>query len=154
MSSGVSLNRCSTVPALTYSTSLASLAAARIVRSHTSSGGGGEDIPETPRAPMAPASAVGTSRHGDDRPRESAHCAAAAMGIPLHCIPDVRHLYNKDALDTTPIDFDTWKQKPPHGHVIAARITLEDPNAGFEPTSGAIQEFNFHSTPDVWGYLS
>jgi len=81
------------------------------------------------------------------------------MGISLHCIPDVRHLYNKDALDTTPVDttpvdFDTWKQKPPHGHVIAVRITLEDPNAGFEPTSGAIQEFNFHSTPDVWGYFS
>ncbi|CAI5744621.1 unnamed protein product [Peronospora destructor] len=55
-----------------------------------------------------------------------------AMGIPLYCIPD----------------------KPPHGHVIAARITAEDPNAGFQPTSGAIQELNFRSTPDVWGYFS
>ncbi|KAG6970278.1 hypothetical protein JG688_00004932 [Phytophthora aleatoria] len=77
-----------------------------------------------------------------------------AMGIPLHCIPDVRRLYNKDAFETTAIDFDTEKQKPPHGHVIAARITAEDPNAGFQPTSGAIQELNFRSTPDVWGYFS
>uniref|UniRef100_A0AAV1VHC7 Acetyl-CoA carboxylase n=1 Tax=Peronospora matthiolae TaxID=2874970 RepID=A0AAV1VHC7_9STRA len=77
-----------------------------------------------------------------------------AMGIPLYCIPDVRRLYNKDAYETTPIDFDTEKQKPPHGHVIAARITAEDPNAGFQPTSGAIQELNFRSTPDVWGYFS
>ncbi|RLN37492.1 hypothetical protein BBO99_00001939 [Phytophthora kernoviae] len=77
-----------------------------------------------------------------------------AMGIPLHCIPDVRRLYNKDAYETISIDFDVEKQKPPHGHVIAARITAEDPNAGFRPTSGAIQELNFRSTPDVWGYFS
>lgn len=77
-----------------------------------------------------------------------------AMGIPLHCIPDVRRLYMKDAFGTTPIDFDVDKQAPPNGHVIAARITAEDPNAGFQPTSGAIKELNFRSTPEVWGYFS
>ncbi|CAK4078457.1 unnamed protein product [Aphanomyces euteiches] len=77
-----------------------------------------------------------------------------AMGIPLHLIPDVRRLYNKDSYGKTPIDFDTERQSPPHGHVIAARITAEDPNAGFQPTSGQIEELNFRSTPDVWGYFS
>ncbi|RLN90624.1 hypothetical protein BBJ28_00026361, partial [Nothophytophthora sp. Chile5] len=77
-----------------------------------------------------------------------------AMGIPLHCIPDVRRLYMKDGFGTAPIDFEVEKQAPPHGHVIAARITAEDPNAGFQPTSGAIEELNFRSTPDVWGYFS
>ncbi|KAF0697377.1 Aste57867_11929 [Aphanomyces stellatus] len=77
-----------------------------------------------------------------------------AMGIPLHMIPDVRRLYQKDSFGKTPIDFDTDKQAAPHGHVIAARITAEDPNAGFQPTSGQIEELNFRSTPDVWGYFS
>ncbi|EQC39628.1 acetyl-CoA carboxylase [Saprolegnia diclina VS20] len=77
-----------------------------------------------------------------------------AMGIPLHMIPDVRRLYNKDSHGKSPIDFEKEKQLPPHGHVIAARITAEDPNAGFQPTSGAIEELNFRSTPDVWGYFS
>lgn len=77
-----------------------------------------------------------------------------AMGIPLQFIPDVRRLYKKHPFGKTEIDFDTEEQAPPHGHVIAARITAEDPNAGFQPTSGSIQELNFRSTPDVWGYFS
>jgi acetyl-CoA carboxylase/biotin carboxylase 1 len=77
-----------------------------------------------------------------------------AMGIPLHFIPDVRRLYMKDAFGKTTIDFENEKQAPPNGHVIAARITAEDPNAGFQPTSGSIKELNFRSTPDVWGYFS
>lgn len=77
-----------------------------------------------------------------------------AMGIPLHFIPDVRRLYMKDAFGKAPIDFERERQAPPNGHVIAARITAEDPNAGFQPTSGSIKELNFRSTPDVWGYFS
>lgn len=77
-----------------------------------------------------------------------------AMGIPLHTIPDVRRLYQKDTFGKAAIDFEVEKQAPPNGHVIAARITAEDPNAGFQPTSGSIQELNFRSTPDVWGYFS
>lgn len=77
-----------------------------------------------------------------------------AMGIPLHFIPDVRRLYMKEAFGTAKIDFENEKQAPPNGHVIAARITAEDPNAGFQPTSGSIKELNFRSTPDVWGYFS
>ncbi len=29
-----------------------------------------------------------------------------AMGLPLHCIKDIRALYKKDLWGTTPIDFD------------------------------------------------
>ncbi|KAK8791101.1 hypothetical protein WA158_005732 [Blastocystis sp. Blastoise] len=77
-----------------------------------------------------------------------------AMGIPLYAIPCIRNLYNKQEYDMTPIDFDTESQRPPRGHVIACRITAENPDAGFTPTSGAIRELNFRSTVNVWGYFS
>ena len=77
-----------------------------------------------------------------------------AMGIPLYAIPSIRVLYGKNEYDNTPIDFDHEEQVPPHGHVIACRITAENPDAGFIPTSGAIRELNFRSTPNVWGYFS
>ncbi|CAM9391662.1 unnamed protein product, partial [Phaeothamnion confervicola] len=77
-----------------------------------------------------------------------------AMGIPLHLIPDVRKYYGRDAFGTDPIDFDVDEPPPPRGHCIAVRITAENPDQGFKPTSGTIQELNFRSTPDVWGYFS
>lgn len=85
-----------------------------------------------------------------------------AMGIPLYAIPDVRKLYGRgdiyvDGSQTGPglvIDFDTEERVKPQGHVIAARITAENPDSGFQPTGGAISELNFRSTPDVWGYFS
>jgi biotin carboxylase/acetyl-CoA carboxylase carboxyltransferase component/biotin carboxyl carrier protein len=43
---------------------------------------------------------------------------------------------------------------PPRGHVIACRVTAENPDEGFQPTSGAIQELMFRNTPNVWGYFS
>ena len=82
-----------------------------------------------------------------------------AMGIPLKHIPDIRHLYGGNRfeesydVDTT-IDFDTTPRLPPVGHCIAVRITAENAEAGFKPTSGGIQELNFRSTPNVWGYFS
>jgi biotin carboxylase/acetyl-CoA carboxylase carboxyltransferase component/biotin carboxyl carrier protein len=77
-----------------------------------------------------------------------------AMGIPLSRIPDVRQLYGCGRFDDAPLNVTTAKQNPPKGHVIAARITAENPDAGFQPTSGHIEELNFRSTPDVWGYFS
>jgi acetyl-CoA carboxylase / biotin carboxylase 1 len=93
-----------------------------------------------------------------------------AMGVPLHNIADVRRCYVKPgavdeleygvasaAAGADParlIDFDAAPPIAPLGHVIAARITAENPDAGFTPTSGAIQELNFRSTPSVWGYFS
>ncbi len=33
-------------------------------------------------------------------------------------------------------------------------ITAENPESGFQPTSGNIEELHFHSAIDVWGYFS
>ncbi|KAJ3061198.1 acetyl-coenzyme-A carboxylase, partial [Quaeritorhiza haematococci] len=85
-----------------------------------------------------------------------------AMGIPLSCIKDIRILYGLTPTGTSDIDFDfshpqTYQiqRKPsPKGHVIAARITAENPDAGFKPNSGKVAELNFRSNSSVWGYFS
>ncbi|KAL3270902.1 hypothetical protein HHI36_021411 [Cryptolaemus montrouzieri] len=78
-----------------------------------------------------------------------------AMGLPLHYIKDIRLLYGESPWGTTEIDFDSPSQKPqPWGHVIAARITSENPDEGFKPSSGTVQELNFRSSKNVWGYFS
>ena len=48
----------------------------------------------------------------------------------------------------------TQQRPTPKGHVIAARITAENPDQGFKPSSGAMQELNFRSSNNVWGYFS
>ncbi|KAI9464497.1 acetyl CoA carboxylase [Lactarius psammicola] len=85
-----------------------------------------------------------------------------AMGIPLHRIKTIRQLYGVGPHGTSEIDFDMVKpesnqlqRKPrPKGHVVAVRITAENPDAGFKPSSGALQELNFRSSTNVWGYFS
>lgn len=66
------------------------------------------------------------------------------MGIPLYRLKDIRLLYGESPWDSTTIDFDNPKTKPrPWGHVIAARITSENPDEGFKPSSGMHKSF-FH----------
>jgi acetyl-CoA carboxylase/biotin carboxylase 1 len=87
-----------------------------------------------------------------------------AMGIPLHRIADIRHMYGYDNYGTSAIPFDKAVlgtpadgeiAKPsPIGHVIACRITAENPDEGFKPSSGTVTEINFRTSPDVWGYFS
>ncbi|KAH7335147.1 acetyl CoA carboxylase [Rhizoctonia solani] len=85
-----------------------------------------------------------------------------AMGIPLHHIRDIRQLYGLAPHGASEIDFDLVKpesnqlqRKPqPKGHVVAVRITAENPDAGFKPSSGTLQELNFRSNTNVWGYFS
>ncbi|CDW53052.1 CPSase L D2 and Carboxyl trans and Biotin lipoyl and Biotin carb C and CPSase L chain and ACC central domain containing protein [Trichuris trichiura] len=78
-----------------------------------------------------------------------------AMGIPLHRIKDIRLLYGAAAFDDKPLDFDSPPLRPtPRGHVIAARITSENPDDGFQPSSGTVQELNFRSSKNAWGYFS
>jgi acetyl-CoA carboxylase/biotin carboxylase 2 len=78
-----------------------------------------------------------------------------AMGIPLHKIPHIRKFYGQaDPNGVSPIDFDTAPQNPPLGHCMAGRVTAEDPEAGFKPTSGAIHELHFRSLPGVTGNFS
>lgn len=52
-----------------------------------------------------------------------------AMGIPLHRIKDIRYLYGEEPWGNTAIDFYEPRHVPnPRGHVIAARITSENPD--------------------------
>ncbi|XP_067163412.1 acetyl-CoA carboxylase 2 [Apteryx mantelli] len=78
-----------------------------------------------------------------------------AMGIPLHRIKDIRVLYGESPWGDTPICFNSPTNTPvPRGHVIATRITSENPEEGFKPSSGTVQELNFRSSKNVWGYFS
>ena len=78
-----------------------------------------------------------------------------AMGIPLGNVPEVRAFYGHDPNTVGPIDLNIFK---PHSeyptHVIAARITAENPDEGFKPTSGKIDRITFQSNTRVWGYFS
>ncbi|KAI8443300.1 acetyl-CoA carboxylase [Phakopsora pachyrhizi] len=84
-----------------------------------------------------------------------------AMGLPLHQIRDIRTLYGKNPHASTQIDFDfnlphssdTQRKPMPKGHVVAVRITAENPDQGFKPSSGTLQELNFRSSTNVWGYF-
>ena len=78
-----------------------------------------------------------------------------AMGIPLYNIPEIRRFYGKeDMYGLDPIDFMEDDYKEIDSHVIAARITAENPDEGFKPTSGSIERIKFQSTSSVWGYFS
>jgi len=77
-----------------------------------------------------------------------------AMGIPLDNVPEVRRFFGKeDMYGTDDIDFMEEWYKPIDSHVIAARITAENPDEGFKPTSGTIERIKFQSTSNVWGYF-
>ncbi|XP_053558098.1 acetyl-CoA carboxylase 2 isoform X2 [Bombina bombina] len=78
-----------------------------------------------------------------------------SMGVPLHRIKDIRVLYGESPWGDQPICFENPVNTPnPRGHVIAARITSENPDEGFKPSSGTVQELNFRSSKNVWGYFS
>ncbi|KAH7276946.1 hypothetical protein KP509_39G027900 [Ceratopteris richardii] len=88
-----------------------------------------------------------------------------AMGIPLWKIPEIRRFYGKDeggSYDSwastgekaTEFDFDQAVSVKPKGHCVAVRVTSEDPDDGFKPTSGKVQELNFRGKPNVWAYFS
>lgn len=52
-----------------------------------------------------------------------------AMGIPLHRIKDIRVMYGVSPWGDGSIDFENSAHVPcPRGHVIAARITSENPD--------------------------
>nr|ASZ00204.1 acetyl-CoA carboxylase 2 [California macrophylla] len=90
---------------------------------------------------------------------------AVGMGIPLWQIPEIRRFYGMDhgggyhgwkktSALAQPFDFDKAESVRPKGHCIAVRITSEDPDDGFRPTSGKVQELSFKSNPNVWAYFS
>ncbi|XP_071847877.1 acetyl-CoA carboxylase-like isoform X3 [Apostichopus japonicus] len=78
-----------------------------------------------------------------------------AMGLPLHRIKDIRQLYGEHSWDDAEIDFENPPNPPvPKGHVIACRITSENPDEGFKPSAGTVSELNFAGNKNVWGYFS
>ncbi|XP_062099435.1 acetyl-CoA carboxylase 1-like isoform X1 [Humulus lupulus] len=90
---------------------------------------------------------------------------AVGMGIPLWQIPEIRRFYGKEhgggydswrntSIAATPFDFDQAESIRPKGHCVAVRVTSEDPDDGFKPTSGKVQELSFKSKPNVWAYFS
>ncbi|KAE8690412.1 Acetyl-CoA carboxylase 1 [Hibiscus syriacus] len=87
------------------------------------------------------------------------------MGIPLWQIPEIRRFYGmehgggydswrKTSVVATSFDFDKAESTRPKGHCVAVRVTSEDPDDGFKPTSGKVQELSFKSKPNVWAYFS
>ncbi|KAH1122921.1 hypothetical protein J1N35_006081 [Gossypium stocksii] len=90
---------------------------------------------------------------------------AVGMGIPLWQIPEIRRFYGmehgagydawrKTSVVATSFDFDKAESTRPKGHCVAVRVTSEDPDDGFKPTSGKVQELSFKSKPNVWAYFS
>eukprot|EP01083_Nonionella_stella_P046590 124715_1 len=78
-----------------------------------------------------------------------------AMGVPLHCMTDIRRLYSESNLNgTNEFEFLSSARIKPLCHTIACRITAENPLNNFTPTSGLISELHFRSLPNVWGYFS
>ena len=69
-----------------------------------------------------------------------------AMGIPIQRNKIIRQLYGVEPHGASEIDFDMvqpesnqLQRKPRHkGHVVAVRITAENPDAGFKSSSGAL----------------
>lgn len=77
------------------------------------------------------------------------------MGLSLHRIKDVRNLYGELNNYDTELSFEDRHMRPiPKGHVIAARITSENPDEGFKPSGVTISELTFRSNRNVWGYFS
>ncbi|ULT84449.1 hypothetical protein L3Y34_013254 [Caenorhabditis briggsae] len=75
-----------------------------------------------------------------------------AMGLPLHKIPDIRNLYNLPKDGDCELPDETLVDTPLHA--IAARITSEDPDDSFRPSTGKVKELNFRSSQDAWAYFS
>lgn len=75
----------------------------------------------------------------------------APVHSPLRSAPEIARNTEPCAGGIEPLELSPV---PPQGHVIACRVTAENPDEGFQPTSGAIQELTFRNTPSVWGYFS
>lgn len=75
---------------------------------------------------------------------------------------EIRRLFGKDAggghgawretaKSATPFDFVTAESCKPKGHVVAVRVTSEDPDDGFKPTSGQVQVLiRFSRSDDIF----
>ena len=72
------------------------------------------------------------------------------MGIPLYRIKDIRMMYGVSPWGDAPIDFENSAHVPcPRGHVIAARITSENPDEVTHHLKG-LYFFFFLSCDFLW----
>eukprot|EP00961_Rhodomonas_salina_P221554 2995709-Rhodomonas_salina.2 len=71
------------------------------------------------------------------------------MGIPLSNMPQIRAFYGKDVDAKDPIDFLEEEYPKITKHVLAARITAENPDEGFKPTSVRALSFSLSSASCV-----
>lgn len=77
------------------------------------------------------------------------------MGIPLYAISDIRHFFCQEDINSNEyFDIKTAKKIDPQCHCVAARITAENPERGFQPTIGKIEEISFRNSMNCWGYFS
>ncbi|XBI75211.1 hypothetical protein VPH35_068610 [Triticum aestivum] len=90
---------------------------------------------------------------------------AVGMGIPLYNIPEIRRFYGLEhgggyhswkeiSAVAAKFDLDKAQSVRPTGHCVAVRVTSEDPDDGFKPTGGRVEELNFKSKPNAWAYFS
>lgn len=77
-----------------------------------------------------------------------------AMGLRLSRIADIRRFFGKDPAGAEEIDFDNTEPVPPKGHCVAVRITAENAEDGFKPTSGDIHQLAFRGVPGVTAFFS
>lgn len=61
--------------------------------------------------------------------------------------------WRKTSVVATPFDFDKAESVRPKGHCVAVRVTSEDPDDGFKPTSGKVQVC-IHLQSLVFSHLS
>ena len=47
--------------------------------------------------------------------------------------------WRRTSVGASPFDFDKAESTRPKGHCVAVRVTSEDPDDGFKPTSGKVQ---------------
>ncbi|RNC59285.1 putative mitochondrial acetyl-CoA carboxylase, partial [Trypanosoma cruzi] len=76
------------------------------------------------------------------------------MGVPLHRVPEVRSFYGERPYTKTPINFSQRRSLPAKGHTIAVRVTAENTEEGFCPTTGRVEEITFKNSKECWGYFS
>jgi len=60
--------------------------------------------------------------------------------------------WRKTSVLATPFDFDKAQSTRPKGHCVAVRVTSEDPDDGFKPTSGKVQ-VNYKSNSNIIFYF-
>jgi len=89
--------------------------------------------------------------------------------VKSDCIgdPEIRRLFGQGggghdswrrvAQEAVQFDLSKFESQKPKGHVVAVRVTSEDPDDGFKPTSGQVQVscipfFNLGIITSVEGY--